>query len=151
MQTYSSSTALWGFLCIQSGTSSWRRGLWTCRWRWPRTGPRYTRPDTCHRHTCLGHGSHGPSHRTGWGSLQAQTRDDGGLGAGDMHTFGFTFSVRSDERVIWTRAENSSDGRAVRHSTRLCWVTRSGGLARILATVVNTSEPWTTVIVNSTL
>lgn len=70
---------------------------------------------------------------------------------GDMHTFRFTFSVRSDERVIWTRAENSSDGRAVRHSTRLCWVTRSGGLARILATVVNTSEPWTTVIVNSTL
>lgn len=71
-------------------------------------------------------------------------------GRGGGH-FGFTFSVRSDERVIWTRAENSSDGRAVRHSTRLCWVTRSGGLARILATVVNTSEPWTTVIVNSTL
>ena len=28
----------------------------------------------------------------------------------DMRTFRFTFSVRSNERVIWTRAEDSSDG-----------------------------------------
>ena len=75
----------------------------------------------------------------------------GWVQCGDMRTFRFTFSVRSNERVIWTRAEDGSDGQAVGHSTRLSWVTRSGGLTRILATVVNTSKPSTTVIVNSTL
>ena len=66
-------------------------------------------------------------------------------------TFRFTFSVRSDERVIGTRAENCSDGGTVLQAAYLGVVTRPRGLARVLALVVDAGEPRAAVIVNSTL
>ena len=67
------------------------------------------------------------------------------------YTFRFTFSVRSNERVLRTRAEDSSDGRTVLHTTNLCVVTRSGGLTWVHTFVVDASKPWTTIIINTTL
>ena len=66
-------------------------------------------------------------------------------------TFRFAFSIGSDECVLGTGAEDSSDGRTVLHPTYLGVMTWSGGLAWVLALIVDTGQPGPTVIIHSTL
>ena len=66
------------------------------------------------------------------------------------YTFRFTFSVRSNESIIWTRAEDSSDGGTVLHTTCLRLVTGSRGLTWVLTFIVDAGKSWSTIIINST-
>ena len=68
-----------------------------------------------------------------------------------MSTFSSTLPVRTNEGVLRTGAEDSSDGRAVLHPTVLSVVTGPGGLARVLALVVNTGDQRPAVVIHSTL
>jgi len=65
--------------------------------------------------------------------------------------FRSTFSVGTNESVLRTGAEDSSDGRTVLHPTDLSVVTRSGGLTGVLALVVNAGDQRTTVVIHPTL
>ena len=68
-----------------------------------------------------------------------------------VSTFRSTFSVGTNESVLRTGAEDSSDGRTVLHPTDLSVVTRSGGLTGVLALVVNAGDQRTTVVIHPTL
>lgn len=70
---------------------------------------------------------------------------------GDWCHFGFTFTVRTNESVLRTGAEDSSDGRAVLHPTYLSVVTGTGGLTRVLALVVDAGNAGPAVIINPAL
>jgi hypothetical protein len=61
--------------------------------------------------------------------------------------FGFTFTIGSNEGVLRTGAEDSSDGRTVLHPTYLGVVAGPGDLAGVLALVVNTGQAGPAVII----
>ena len=66
-------------------------------------------------------------------------------------TFRFAFSVGTNECVLRTGAEDSSDGGAVLHPTYLGVVTGSGGLAGVLTLIVDAGQSGPTVIIHPTL
>ena len=66
-------------------------------------------------------------------------------------TFWTTFPIRTNEGVLRTGAEDSSDGRTALHPTYLSVVTGPGGLTGVLALVVNAGNAGAAVVINSTL
>ena len=66
-------------------------------------------------------------------------------------TFGTTFPIRTNEGVLRTGAEDSSDGRAALYPAYLGVVTGPGGLTGVLALVVNAGNTGAAVVINPAL